>query len=521
MFKRIVKLFQIARKLSTSGAVETINELHKLPTTLNLFFNIMSIGSYAKSLDKKLPAGEKLCSALEGMGTTFIKLGQFLATRPDIIGEHLAKNLEKLQDKVPAFDLYEAKKIIKKEIGETYYKNISEISEPIAAASIAQVHLAEINEDNLKKQVAIKILRPDIEKLFNEELDALMLFAYVIENSFSKAKRLKLVEVVHLLREITNIEMDLRFEAAAANELYENTKNDQGFNVPKIYWNYTTKKILTLDKVEGFSIREYEKLDEAGVNLKKLAENLIKFFLKQAVRDGFFHGDMHQGNLFVDRKGNIIPVDFGIMGRLDKNNRKFLAEILYGFIQRDYRKVAEVHFQAGLVPQDASKDEFAQALRSVGEPIFGQSIKDISGGNLLAQLFEITEKFNMATQPALLLLQKTMVVVEGVARRLYPETNIWEVSRPVLEDWLKDVKSPKSTFDTALNTSSEIIKRIPDLPKIMDRADYALKLMAEGKLNLSMGTNKNLEMEQMRLKNFRNNVLISFFGIVIIFLLVF
>ena len=521
MFKRIVKLFQIARKLSTSGAVETINELHKLPTTLNLFFNIMSIGSYAKSLDKKLPAGEKLCSALEGMGTTFIKLGQFLATRPDIIGEDLAKNLEKLQDKVPAFDLYEAKKIIKKEIGETYYKNISEISEPIAAASIAQVHLAEINEDSLRKQVAIKILRPNIEKLFNEELDALMLFAYVIENSFSKAKRLKLVEVVHLLREITNIEMDLRFEAAAANELYENTKDDQGFNVPKIYWNYTTKKILTLDKVEGFSIREYEKLDEAGVNLKKLAENLIKFFLKQAVRDGFFHGDMHQGNLFVDRKGNIIPVDFGIMGRLDKNNRKFLAEILYGFIQRDYRKVAEVHFQAGLVPQDASKDEFAQALRSVGEPIFGQSIKDISGGNLLAQLFEITEKFNMATQPALLLLQKTMVVVEGVARRLYPETNIWEVSRPVLEDWLRDVKSPKSTFDTALNTSSEIIKRIPDLPKIMDRADYALKLMAEGKLNLSMGTNKNLEMEQMRLKNFRNNVLISFFGIVIIFLLVF
>ena len=175
---------------------------------------------------------------------------------------------------------------------------------------------------------------------------------------------------------------------------------------------------------------------------------------------------MHQGNLFVDKKGNIIPVDFGIMGRLDKSNRKFLAEILYGFIQRDYVKVAEVHFQAGLVPQEASKEEFAQALRSVGEPIFGQSIKDISGGNLLAQLFEITEKFNMQTQTPLLLLQKTMVVVEGVARKLYPETNIWEVSRPVLEDWLKDIKSPKSTFDTALNTSSEIIKRIPDLPNL-------------------------------------------------------
>ena len=521
MIKRIFKLFKIARKLSTSGAVEIINQMHPLPTSLNLFFSCISLGSNPNLINEQKEPGDKLCTALQGMGTTFIKLGQFLATRPDIIGEELAESLEKLQDKVPAFNIYDAKKVIKNEIGENYYKNITEISEPIAAASIAQVHLAKIKVDNLDQQVAIKILRPDIEKLFNEELDALMLFAYIVENIFSKAKRLKLIEVVLLLREITNIEMDLRFEAAAANELFENTKNDLGFNVPRIYWNYTTKKILTLDKVNGVSIREHQKLKDSGVNLQKLAENLIQHFLKQAVRDGFFHGDMHQGNLFVDNRGNIIPVDFGIMGRLDKNNRKFLAEILYGFIQRDYVKVAEVHFQAGLVPQNASKEEFAQALRSVGEPIFGQSIKDISGGNLLAQLFEITEKFNMATQPSLLLLQKTMVVVEGVARKLYPETNIWEVSKPVLENWLKSIKSPKLTFDTAVKTSSEIIKRIPDLPEFIDRADYALKLMAEGKLNLAVGTNKNLEVEQMKLKNFRNNIIISFFGIVIVFLLVF
>ena len=521
MFKRVFKLFQIARKFSTSGAVATINEIHQLPTIINLFFNFISIGSSSYLQDNQKSSGEKLCTALQGMGTTFIKLGQFLATRPDIIGEQLAKSLEKLQDKVPAFDLHDAKKIIKKEIGENYFKDIQELSEPIAAASIAQVHLAKIKHEEQEKQVAIKILRPDIEKLFNEELDALMLFAYIVESTITKAKRLKLVEVVHLLREITNIEMDLRFEAAAANELYENTKNDQGFNVPKIYWNYTTKKILTLDKVEGVSIREIKKINDLGVDLKKLAENLIQLFLTQAVRDGFFHGDMHQGNLFVDPEGNIIPVDFGIMGRLDKNNRKFLAEILYGFIKRDYVKVAEVHFLAGLVPKDTSKEEFAQALRSVGEPIFGQSIKDISGGNLLAQLFEITEKFNMPTQPPLLLLQKTMVVVEGVARRLYPETNIWEVSRPVLEDWLKNIKSPKSTIDTAINTSSEILKRIPDLPELMDRADYALKLMADGNLNLAIGTNKNLELEQMKIKNFRNNIVISFFGVVIVFLLVF
>jgi len=519
MLKRVFKLFKIARKLSTSGAIDTINQVHQIPVSINLFFSLIAIGSKNTRLQNHNP-GQNLCEALQEMGTTFIKLGQFLATRPDIIGEEMAKDLEKLQDKVPAFELYEAKKVIKKEIGEKQYQNIIEIGEPIAAASIAQVHFAKIKNENQEKQVAIKILRPDIEKLFNEELDALMLFAYIVENTISKAKRLKLVEVVHLLREITNIEMDLRFEAAAANELYENTKQDRGFNVPKIYWNYTTKKILTLDKVNGVSIREQRKLEDQGINLKYLAENLIQHFLKQAVRDGFFHGDMHQGNLFIDPKGNIVPVDFGIMGRLDKNNRKFLAEILYGFIQRDYIKVAEVHFQAGLVPQNASRDEFAQALRSVGEPIFGQSIKDISGGNLLAQLFEITEKFNMPTQPPLLLLQKTMVVVEGVARKLYPETNIWEVSKPVLEDWLKKMKSPKSTIDTALNTSAEIIKRIPDFPGLMDKAEYALKLVTEGKLNLGINS-KNLEMEQMKLKNFRNNVVISFFGIVIVLLVVF
>ena len=521
MIARVFRLFKIARKLSISGAVETVNQIYELPLSINIFFNLISIGSNKKNLNVEKKPGERLCIALESMGTTFIKLGQFLATRPDILGEELAKNLEKLQDKVPAFDTYQAKKIIKKEIGENQFKNILSLSDPIAAASIAQVHIAKIKEENKSKEVAIKILRPDIEKLFNEELDALMLFAYIIENTFSKAKRLKFVEVVHLLREITNIEMDLRFEAAAANELYENTKNDKGFNVPKIYWNFTTKKVLTLDKVEGFSIREQDKLKDLGINLKFLAENLIQHFLKQAVRDGFFHGDMHQGNLFVDNEGNIIPVDFGIMGRLDKNNRKYLAEILYGFIQRDYNKVAEVHFQAGLVPQDASRDEFAQALRSVGEPIFGQSIKDISGGNLLAQLFEITEKFNMPTQTPLLLLQKTMVVVEGVARKLYPETNIWEVSRPVLENWLKGIKSPKSTLDNAINTSTEIIKRIPDFPDFMDKANYALQLLAEGKLNLGSRLNKNLEIEEMRLKNFRNNLIISFFGIVIVILLVF
>ena len=520
MFIKLFHLYKIGRKLAVSGAIDTVNEIYNLPFFIKNFFKILSIGSSKKNISSKKP-GEKLCIALEGMGTTFIKLGQFLATRPDIIGEELADDLAKLQDKLPAFQTSDAKRIIKKELGEKYYHDIIELSEPIAAASIAQVHIAKIKIQEKEREVAIKILRPEIEKIFNQELEALLILAYIIENLQPKLKRLKLIEVVLLLKEITNIEMDLRFEAAAANELFENTKNDKGFNVPKIYWNYTSKRILTLEKVNGVSIREFDKLKEKGVDLKKLAENLIQFFLKQAVRDGFFHGDMHQGNLFVDENGNIIPVDFGIMGRLDKNNRKYLAEILYGFIQRDYKKVAEVHFEAGLVPISASKDEFAQALRSVGEPIFGQSIKDISGGNLLAQLFEITEKFNMPTQTPLLLLQKTMVVVEGVARKLYPETNIWQVSKPILQDWIESIKGPKANINKALDTSGEILKRIPDFPNFMDKANYALQLIAEGKLNLKSGENSTFEVEQLKLKAFRNNFIILILGVVIFALLVF
>ena len=521
MFKKIYNLLKILRKLSVSGAIETLDQLKPIPMSLKILFNLSSIGSSKKISNLNKTPGEKLCQSLEDMGTTFIKLGQFLATRPDIIGEKIANDLEKLQDRLPAFDNEKAKKIIENEIGSKSYNNISSLSEPIAAASIAQVHFAKIKIDGDEKNVAIKILRPNIHTLVNEELDALMFLAFLIESVFKKTKRLKLVEVINLLKEITNVEMDLRFEAAAAGELRENTINDNGIKVPKIYWNYTSKRILTLDKIEGFSIREVEKLKKLNVDLKKVSTNLIQLFLKQAVRDGFFHADMHQGNLFVDKEGNIIPVDFGIMGRLDKSNKKYLAEILFGFIERDYLKVAEMHFLAGLVPPNTSKDDFAQALRSIGEPIFGQSIKDISGGNLLGQLFEITEKFNMQTQTQLLLLQKTMVVVEGVARKLDPDTNIWKISRPVLESWIKSVKGPESAINKTIELSKDILDRIPDLPKVMDNANTTLQMIAEGKLNLNALNGKNFEVEELKLRNLRNNMVIVFLGIIIAVFIVF
>ena len=514
-------LFKIGRKLSTSGAISSIYEIYNPPTIIKILFFIIGFNFDDKKNTKNLSPGMKLCNALQGMGTTFIKLGQFLATRPDIIGNNISKELEKLQDKLPAFDVLIAKDILKKELEKDNYEQIKNISEPIAAASIAQVHFASINVSGQNKNVAIKILRPNIEKVFNEELDALMLLAYIVQSLVKKTKRLKLVEIVQLLREITNVEMDLRFEAAAANELYENTKNDIGFNVPKIYWNQTSKKTLCLDRVNGVSIREVEILKSQNIDVKKLAKDIMQHFLKHAVRDGFFHADMHQGNLFVSKNGDIIPVDFGIMGRLDKNNRKYLAEILYGFIKRDYKKVAEIHFIAGLIPKETSKEDFAQALRSIGEPIFGQSAKNISGGKLLSQLFEVTERFNMETQIQLLLLQKTMVVVEGVSRKLDPNTNIWNVSKPILENWLKEVKDPVNKVNEFVNETSEILKKLPNFPVMMDRANDVMTLIAEGKFNPNNLSYRNLKEEELKLELIRNKILGGVLVLVIFVLLVF
>ncbi len=522
MFKKLFILFKIGRKFAKSDALKIISKFHKPPTLVKILFKILSFSFSKKDeINFNINENQRLCDSLQSMGTTFIKLGQFLATRPDIIGENLSKQLEILQDKLPPFSLVEAKKIIRKDLGEKNYNSLINISEPIAAASIAQVHKAQIDDNGTIKDVAIKILRPNIKKIFNEEIDALMLFAFLIESFVKKTKRLKLIEVVFLLKEITNLEMDLRFEAAAANEYAENTKNDIGFHVPHIYWNYTNENVMTLDWIEGISIRETKTLQEKGIDTDKVASEIIQNFLRHAVRDGFFHADMHQGNIFINENGEIVPIDFGIMGRLDKINKRFLAEILFGFIQRDYKKVAEVHLLAGLVPKNVPVDDLAQALRSIGEPIFGQTVKDISGGNLLKQLFDVTEKFNMQTQPQLLMLQKTMVVVEGVARKLNPNTNIWDTSKPVLENWLKETKDPINTINETLKNTENVIKRLPDFPEIMDKANQALTFMASGQITPNSNSYNKLIEKKTEMLAFRNQTVIGLLLLVILGLLVF
>jgi len=522
MIKKLITLFKLGRKVAKSDVLNIASKFQEPPLSIKILFKILSFSFSPKDkIDINKDEGERLSSSLESMGTTFIKLGQFLATRPDIIGEELSKKLENLQDKLPPFSLLQAKEIIKNDLGEDTYNSIIDLSEPVAAASIAQVHKAQINDNGTIKDVAIKILRPNIKEIFNEEIDAIMLFAFLIESFVKKTKRLKLVEVVFLLKEITNLEMDLRFEAAAANEYAENTKNDIGFKVPQIYWNFTSENVMTLDWVDGISIRETEKLKKKRFNTEKLAEDIIQNFLRHAVRDGFFHADMHQGNIFIDNNGHIVPIDFGIMGRLDKMSKRFLAEILFGFIQRDYRKVAEVHLIAGLVPKEVPIDDLAQALRSIGEPIFGQTVKDISGGKLLKQLFDVTEKFNMQTQPQLLMLQKTMVVVEGVARKLNPNTNIWTTSKPVLENWLKETKNPMTTINETLQNTSEVLKRLPEFPEIMDKANQALTYLASGQIPQNSNSYKALNTKKSEMIAFRNQSIISLLVLVIFGLLVF
>ncbi len=522
MIKRLIILFKLGRKVAKSDILSIVTKFQEPPFAIKILFKILSFSfSQKKEIDTQKDEGERLSNSLESMGTTFIKLGQFLATRPDIIGEELSRKLENLQDKLPPFSLLEAKEIIKNDLGENTYNSIINLSQPVAAASIAQVHKAQINDNGIIKDVAIKILRPNIKKIFNEEIDAMMLFAFLVESFIKKTKRLKLVEVVFLLKEITNLEMDLRFEAAAANEYAENTKNDVGFRVPQIYWNYTSENVMTLDWVDGISIRETDELKNKNFNTEKIAEDVIQNFLRHAVRDGFFHADMHQGNIFIDNDGQIVPIDFGIMGRLDKMSKRFLAEILFGFIQRDYRKVAEVHLIAGLVPKEVPIDDLAQALRSIGEPIFGQAVKDISGGKLLKQLFDVTEKFNMQTQPQLLMLQKTMVVVEGVARKLNPNTNIWTTSKPVLESWLRETKDPMAKINETLQNTSEVIKRLPEFPEIMDKANQALTYLASGQIPNNSNSYTALNTQKNEMTAFRNQSIIGLLILVIFGLLIF
>lgn len=426
--------------------------------------------------------GERLAAALAELGPSYIKLGQFLATRPDLIGADLAADLTSLQDRLPPFPTEDARRIIEDGLEVPLATYFTDFSDAIAAASIAQVHRAKLlpdTDDAEGRDVAVKVLRPGVETRFAQDLDSFFLAARGVEIFYSPARRLRPVEIVQTLADSVKLEMDLRLEAAAMSEMAENIADDKGFRVPKVEWDLTAQRVLTLEWINGIPASDRDGLIDAGHDMARLGTQVIQSFLTHALRDGFFHADLHQGNLFVDADGTLVAVDFGIMGRIGANERRFLAEILYGFIMRDYVRVAEVHFEAGYVPRTKSTQAFAQALRSVGEPIFGRPASEVSMGRLLAQLFQVTEQFDMKTRPELILLQKTMVVVEGVARHFDPDHNIWESAEPVVKAWITARMGPEARLEEAAAGAMQIGRVMAHLPEMLDRAERAARLFAE------------------------------------------
>ena len=429
------------------------------------------------------PPGVRLAHALESLGPAYIKLGQVLATRPDIVGDEVAFALAQLQDRLPPFPMAQSRAVITKSLGRPVDTVFSALSEPIAAASIAQVHDG-MTADEPPVRVAVKVLRPGIAVEFGKDLSAFAFAARLAERFVPEARRLRPVAMVDTLAVSVAIELDLRMEAAGASELEERTRADADFRVPHIDWSRTSDQVLTSEWIDGISIRDCSALIAAGHGPKRIANLVIRSFLTQALRDGFFHADMHPGNLFVDAQGRLVAVDFGIMGRLDVSMRRFLAETLAGFLARDYLRVAQIHYDVNFVPAHHPVETFAQALRAIGEPIFGRSAKDVSMARLLQQLFDTTRRFDMQAQPQLVLLQKTMMVVEGVARSLDPDFDIWEASRPVVEKWMIERMGPEGRLRDAADGMTALGHAVQNLPQLLKNAEIISTMLAEGGVRL-------------------------------------
>jgi ubiquinone biosynthesis protein len=412
----------------------------------------------------------RLSSALTRLGPTYVKLGQFLATRPDVVGVAFARDLENLQDKMAPFPQAEAEATVAKAFGKPLSKLFTHFGPPVAAASIAQVHRAQIASDSATHTLAVKVLRPGVERRLNADLAAFYFAARNMEAMSAEARRLRLIEVVQTLARSVAIEMDLRLEAAALSEMADNTENDPDFRVPYVDWYRTARDVLTLEWIDGTPLSDRAALVARGIDLKDLGRAVLQTFLRHAMRDGFFHADYHPGNLFVDADGRLVAVDFGIMGRLGPKERRFLAEILYGFITRDYRRTAEIHFEAGYVPRHHSVESFAQAIRAIGEPIHNRKAEEISMARLLTLLFEVTGLFDMRTRPELLLLQKTMVVAEGVARSLDPQLDMWKTSEPVVREWIERHLGAAGRLENAAEGAGEVGRFLGAVPGLLSRA---------------------------------------------------
>jgi ubiquinone biosynthesis protein len=461
----IWRLIRTGATLERTGAMGVVLDAFQAPRSLRIAARVLGL-PFAWLGYRGDPALPPATRALTALGPAYIKFGQILSTRPDVVGNELAMQLRVLQDKLPPFPTEAAKRTVESELGVRVTDLFSSFSEPVAAASIAQVHHARLADTG--EEVAVKVLRPGIEKAFRKDVDAFYLAARMIELLAPSSRRLRPMDVIAHFEGVVMGELDLRLETSSAAEFAANTARDEGFRVPAVQWFLSSRRVMTLGWAEGIPAGDVAAIDAAGHDRKALGERVLRLFLLHALRDGYFHADMHQGNLKIAANGDIIALDFGIMGRLDDYTRRVYAEILMGFIRKDYRRVAEVHFEAGYVPPDRDIDEFARALRSVGEPIFGMDASRISMARLLTYLFEVTERFGMETRTELILLQRTMVVVEGVSRSLYPNINIWEVARPVVEDYIRTNIGPRALLNDLVRTAQVLGRFGPKLPALVE-----------------------------------------------------
>ncbi len=460
------RLFAIARTLARHDALAPLDEMGVTP-------GVVWLARLVSRRRIEGRPGQKLARALTELGPSFIKLGQFLSTRPDLLGEELAADLSALQDHLPPFPSAEARATIEAELGKTVDELFASFEdEPVSAASIAQVHFALTGpgDDQAGEEVAVKVLRPGIERAFARDLAFFYALGDLAQRAQPKLRRFKPVEVVSLFEATVRIEMDLRMEAAAAAELADNFAGDPSYRVPRVDWQRSSRRVLTAGRLTGIPMDDREALVAAGHDLREILTKAATVFFNQVFRDGFFHADQHPGNMAVDEDGNIVAVDFGIMGRLERKTRFFLADMLLATLARDYRRLAEVHVEAGYLPPGQALDTFAQALRSVCEPIFGRPLNEISFARLLAQLLQLTESFDMPVQPQLLLLQKNMLMAEGVSRRLDPALNIWTLAQPLIEEWMVANRGPEARLRDAAQDIARSLERLPGTLSDLERA---------------------------------------------------
>ncbi|HXV25845.1 MAG TPA: 2-polyprenylphenol 6-hydroxylase [Alphaproteobacteria bacterium] len=456
--RNILRLIFIARTLHRHGALAPIRDLvEELGIAPAL---VLALTPFSREEGADRP-GVRLARAFVALGPTFIKLGQMLSTRADLVGEAIAADLSDLQDRLQPFPTAEARRIVADELGQPIDALFVDFAdEPVSAASIAQVHFASTPDG---QEVAVKVLRPGIEAAFARDLDLLFWVAGIVERREPRLKRLKPLAVARTFEETVRLEMDLRLEAAAAAELAQNFRGDETYRVPTVDWARTARRVLTLERIAGIPMDDRAALIAAGHEIDAVLSRAAAIFFNQVFRDGYFHGDQHPGNMAVAADGAIVAVDFGIMGRLDRATRFTLADMLLAFLDRDYRRLAEIHFEAGYVPATQSLDNFAQACRSIGEPIFGRALSEISFARLLGQLFAIGQAFDMEVQPQLLLLQKNMLMAEGVSRVLNPNLNIWTLAQPLIEEWMRENRGPEARLRDAMDDAVFVFQRLPGL----------------------------------------------------------